>query len=59
MFIPRVGHRAFIIRNQLPCTNNLIGVLEVTAPLRGIGAVAFQAADQGLGAFTTLPVFGN
>jgi hypothetical protein len=59
LFLPVAGHRAFIIREQLPCANGVNGILEVTAPLGGIGAVGFAAADQGQGAFTTLPVFGN
>lgn len=57
LFIPAAGHRAFIVRELLTCARNRQGIVEVTAPLGGIGAVGFLAADAGQGAFTTLQVF--
>jgi len=52
-------HLALLIRDALPCTNGTEGMLEVVGQTPGLSGVGFLAADQGLGAFVTLPVWGT
>lgn len=52
-------HIAVIIREELPCTDGVEGMLEVVGASGGLSGVAFVAADVGQGAFVTLPVWGQ
>lgn len=56
------SHFAFIVQNELPCTVENEGVIEVAAPDPTLGGVGFTAQPAnkvaGAGAFTTLQVFG-
>jgi hypothetical protein len=50
-------HYPFLIRDRLPCTVDREGILEVQGQF-GLSGIGFFAADEGLGAFVTLPVYG-
>ncbi|MDA1313975.1 MAG: hypothetical protein O2968_11615, partial [Acidobacteria bacterium] len=58
-FMSQGQHIAFLVRDELPCTNGGDGMLEVVGGGIGLSGLAFLAADQGLGAFVTLPVWGQ
>ncbi len=49
-------HQAFVIRDRLPCTDGINGVLEVIGATPGLSGFGITADDGG--AFVTQPVFG-
>ena len=51
-------HFPFLVQNELACTVDNEGTLEVIGPDATLAAVGFTAQDEGLGAFTTLQVAG-
>ena len=51
-------HFPFLIRDLLACTAGNNGVVEVEGEGIGLSGVGFSAADAGLGAFVTVPVYG-
>ncbi len=50
-------HVAFVIRDQLPCTAGVNGVLEVQGTSIGLAGFGITAQDDG--AFVTQPVYGQ
>ena len=58
-FMSQGQHIAFLVGDELPCTNGGEGMLEVVGQDLGLSGVGFLAADEGLGAFVTLPVWGE
>ena len=52
-------HFPFLTEDFLPCTAGFEGLVEVFGSDTTLGGVAFTADDQGLGAFVTLPAFGD
>lgn len=58
-FFQAFEHFPFLIGDFLTCALNTRALLEVEGDgIGGLSAVGFMAGDQGLGAFTTLPVWG-
>ena len=53
---PEGQHVAFVIRERLPCTAGIDGVLEVTGTTPALSGFGITADDQG--AFVTQPVYG-
>jgi len=51
-------HKAFLLATLLPCSAETNAVLAAEGESIGLSAVGFTAADLGLGAFVTAPVYG-